>query len=53
MDHSDDYKEESGKPGFELPSDGRSPDDRHKMQDEVDEDEIDDDVDIDDDVIDD
>jgi len=28
MDHSDDI-EESGKPEFVLPSDGRSPDDRH------------------------
>jgi hypothetical protein len=30
MDHSDDI-EESSKPEFVLPSDGRSPDDRHKM----------------------
>jgi len=52
MDHSDDI-EESGKPEFVLPSDGRSPDDRHQMQDEVDEDELDEDEDMDDDEIDD
>lgn len=52
MDHSDDI-EESGKPEFVLPSDGRSPDDRHQMQDEVDEDDLDDDEDMDDDEIDD